>query len=195
VGWEVRRSNPRGEGSRLRFLETFLAGLHVVEIEPHNDERGFFARSFCTKEFKDRGLESSVAQCNISFNARAGTVRGLHFQAEPYGEAKLVRCTRGAIYDVAVDIRPRSKTFLKWYAIELTSENRRMMFIPQGFAHGFQTLVDESEVSYVMFELYHPEAARGFRWDDPKLGITWPLVSQIVSDKDRMYPLIHTEQS
>jgi dTDP-4-dehydrorhamnose 3,5-epimerase len=174
----------------LKFIETPLAGLYVVEIEPLNDDRGFFARSFCARDFQAQGLEATVAQCNISFNEKAGTLRGLHFQASPREEAKLVRCTRGAIYDVAVDIRPNSRTYLKWYAVELTSENRRMLFIPHGFAHGFQTLVDKSEVFYVMFEFYYPESARGLRWDDPMLGISWPIASQIISDKDRAYPLI-----
>jgi dTDP-4-dehydrorhamnose 3,5-epimerase len=176
----------------LKFIETPLAGLYVVEIEPRNDDRGFFARSFCVEEFHAHGLERSVAQCNVSFNEKAGTLRGIHFQAEPHGEAKLVRCAHGAIFDVAVDIRPGSNTYLKWYAAELTSENRRMMFIPQGFAHGFQTLMDESEVFYLMFEMYHPESARGLRWDDPKLGIAWPLAKKIISDNDRKYPLIDT---
>ena len=176
----------------MRFIETPLAGLYVVEIEPRNDDRGFFARSFCMEEFRAHGLEQRVAQCNVSFNLKAGTLRGLHFQGEPHGEAKLVRCTRGIIFDVVVDIRQESNTYLRWYAMELTPENRRMMFIPQGFAHGFQTLIDESEVSYIMFEMYHPESARGLRWDDPKLGIAWPLATKIISDKDRNYPLIGT---
>jgi dTDP-4-dehydrorhamnose 3,5-epimerase len=174
----------------LNFIETPLAGLYAVEIEPFNDDRGFFARSFCAREFKAHGLELAVAQCNISFNERAGTLRGLHFQASPFEEAKLVRCTRGAIYDVAADIRPKSPTYLKWYAVELTSENRRMMFIPQGFAHGFQTLVDKSEVCYLMSEFYHPESARGLRWNDPTLGIAWPLANRIISEKDSTYPLM-----
>jgi dTDP-4-dehydrorhamnose 3,5-epimerase len=174
----------------LKFIETPLADLYVVEIEPLNDDRGFFARSFCTREFQAHGLEPSVVQCNISFNERAGTLRGLHFQAPPHEEAKLVRCTRGAIYDVAVDVRPNSRTYLKWYAVELTSENRRMIFIPRGFGHGFQTLVDESEVFYLMSEFYHPESTRGLRWDDPMLGISWPIEKLIISDKDRTNPLI-----
>jgi dTDP-4-dehydrorhamnose 3,5-epimerase len=179
----------------LKFLETPLAGLYVVEIEPRNDDRGFFARSFCIEEFDAHGLERKVAQCNISFNEKVGSLRGLHFQAEPHGEAKLVRCTHGAIYDVAVDIRPGSNTYLKWYAVELNSKNRRMMFIPQGFAHGFQTLMDETEVFYLMFESYYPERARGLRWDDPKVGIAWPLANPIISDKDRTYPLIDAGSS
>lgn len=160
-----------------------------MEIEPFNDDRGFFARSFCAREFKAHSLEPTVAQCNVSFNEHAGTLRGLHFQAAPYEETKLVSCTQGAIYDVAVDIRPNSRTYLKWYAVELTAQNRRMMFIPRGFAHGFQTLVDKSEVMYLMSEFYHPESARGLRWDDPMLGITWPPANRIISDKDRAYTL------
>jgi dTDP-4-dehydrorhamnose 3,5-epimerase len=171
----------------LKFLETTIAGLYIVEIEPLTDDRGFFARSFCARDFQALGLETTVAQCNISFNKKAGTLRGLHFQAFPHEEAKLIRCTRGSVYDVAIDIRPNSRTYLKWFAAELNSENRRMMFIPRGFAHGFQTLVDESEVFYLMSEFYHPESGRGLCWDDPVLGITWPLTDPIISDKDRSY--------
>lgn len=179
----------------MKFIETPLAGLYVVEIEPLNDDRGFFARGFCARDFQAQGLEPTVAQCNISFNEKAGTLRGLHFQASPHEEAKLIRCTRGAIYDVAVDIRPNSPTYLKWYATELTSESRRMMFIPRGFGHGFQTTVDKSEVFYLMSEFYHPESARGLRWDDPMLRITWPIANPIISDKDRTYPLIDNRSS
>ena len=174
----------------MKVIETPLADLFVVEIEPLNDDRGFFARSFCVRDFQAHGLEPTIVQCNISFNEKAGTLRGLHFQGSPHEEAKLVRCTRGAIYDVAVDIRRNSRTYLKWYATELTSENRRMMFIPRGFGHGFQTLVDKSEVFYLMSEFYHPESARGLAWDDPMLRITWPIANPIMSDKDRSYPLI-----
>jgi dTDP-4-dehydrorhamnose 3,5-epimerase len=174
----------------LRFIETPLAGLYVVEIEPIEDARGFFARSFCAHEFRAHGLLHTIAQCNISFNEKAATLRGLHFQAAPYEEAKLIRCTRGAIFDVAVDIRPESRTFLKWFAAELTPDNRHMMLIPQGFAHGFQTLVEKSEIFYLMSEFYHPENVRGLRWDDPALAITWPLGNPVISDKDRNYSLI-----
>jgi len=174
----------------LKFTETPLAGLYIVEIERLCDNRGFFARGFCARDFQAHGLDQSVAQCNISFNDKAGTLRGLHFQVWPREEAKLVRCTHGAIYDVAVDVRTDSRTYLKWFAAELTSENRRMMFIPRGFAHGFQTLLDESEVFYLMSEFYHPDSARGLRWNDPKLGIAWPRADHIISDKDRSYPLI-----
>jgi dTDP-4-dehydrorhamnose 3,5-epimerase len=176
----------------LKFLETPISGLYVVELEVLSDERGFFARSFCTREFQALGLESKVAQCNVSFNSKAGTLRGLHFQAPPHEEARLVRCTRGAIYDVAVDIRPDSRTHRKWHAVELTAENRRMMFIPRGFAHGFQTLMDGTEVFYLMSEFYHPESGRGLRWDDPAIAIAWPLGNPIISDKDSAYPLLES---
>lgn len=176
----------------MKFIATPLAGLYIVEIEPIVDERGFFARSFCVREFQALGLEAAVAQCNISFNEKRGTLRGLHFQAPPNDEAKLVRCSRGAIYDVAVDIRPDSRTYLKWYAAELTPDNRRMLFIPHGFAHGFQTLVDGTEAFYLMSEFYHPQSARGLRWDDPAFAITWPIENPIISDKDRSYPLLNS---
>jgi dTDP-4-dehydrorhamnose 3,5-epimerase len=174
----------------LIFIKTPLSGLYLVEIETLRDDRGFFARSFCVSEFQALGLETVVVQCNISFNEKAGTLRGLHFQAPPHEEAKLVRCTRGAIYDVAVDIRPDSPTYLNWYAADLTSDNRRMMFIPRGFAHGFQTLEDSTEVFYIMSEFYHQESSRGLRWDDPAFAITWPLGESIMSAKDRAYPLL-----
>ena len=174
----------------MKFIETPLADLYVIEVEPIEDARGFFARSFCTREFRSHGLQHAIAQCNISFNEKPATLRGLHFQAAPYEEAKLVRCTRGAIYDVAVDIRPDSRTYLKWFAVELSPDNRHMIYIPQGFAHGFQTLVEKSEILYFMSEFYHAESARGLRWDDPALAITWPLGNPVISDKDRSYPYI-----
>lgn len=178
----------------MKFIETPIAGLYVVELETRIDERGFFARSFCVHEFEALGLETTVAQCNISFNEKAGTLRGLHFQTPPHEEARLVRCTRGAIYDVAIDIRPDSPSYLKWYGVELTSDSRRMIFIPRGFAHGFQTLVDATEVCYQMSEFYHPECARGLRWDDPALAISWPLENVVMSDKDRAHPLLARKQ-
>jgi dTDP-4-dehydrorhamnose 3,5-epimerase len=178
----------------LKFLETPFSGLYVVELETLKDERGFFARSFCVREFDALGLDSTVAQCNISFNEKAGTLRGLHFQTPPHEETKLIRCTRGAIYDVAVDIRPDSPSYRRWHAVELTQDNRRMMFIPRGFAHGFQTLADNSEVFYLMSDFHHPESARGLRWDDPALAISWPIGNPIVSNKDRAYPLLDKAQ-
>lgn len=174
----------------MNFIETGLSGLYLIEIQAIADARGFFARSFCAKEFKDSGLDPAVAQCNISFNERAGTLRGMHYQEAPHEEARLVRCTSGAIYDVAVDLREDSPTYLKWYAVELNSENRRMLFVPKGFAHGFQTLVDRTEVSYMMSEFYHPESARGLRWNDPTLAIQWPLENMTISEKDSAYAML-----
>jgi dTDP-4-dehydrorhamnose 3,5-epimerase len=156
------------------FTETRLSGAFVIEPERIEDERGFFARTWCKREFREHGLNSDLVQCNVSFNRRAGTIRGMHYQAEPHEEAKLVRCTMGAIYDVIVDLRPESSTFREWVAVELTADNLKMLYVPEGFAHGFQTLVDESEVFYQMSETYVAELARGVRWDDPGIGIEWP---------------------
>jgi dTDP-4-dehydrorhamnose 3,5-epimerase len=173
----------------VRFAETPLAGAFVVEIEPLEDERGLFARSFCQQEFRKHGLDPAVAQCNVSVNLRRGTLRGLHYQAAPHEEAKLVRCTRGAIWDVIVDLREDSPARLKWFAAELSADNHRALYVPRGFAHGFQTLTDSAEVFYQMSEFYRPEGARGIRWDDPAIGIRWPLPDPIVSERDRKLPL------
>lgn len=170
------------------FIETKLKGAFIIEPEPIEDERGFFARTFCQEEFKAHGLNFRVVQCNISFNKERGTLRGMHYQIAPYQEAKLVRCTRGAIYDVIIDLRPESPTFKQWIAVELTAENRRMLYVPEGFAHGFQTLEDNTEVFYMMSEFYHPECARGVRWNDPAFGIEWAIAVTIISAKDRKYP-------
>ena len=170
------------------FTETSLPGAYLVELERREDERGFFARSFCQREFTDLGLDPCVAQCNISFNHKKGTLRGMHYQLPPYAEAKLVRCTRGAIYDVIVDLRRDSNTFMKWYSVELTVENRAALYIPKDFAHGFQTLADDTEVFYQMSEFYAPEAAGGFRWDNPAIGISWPLTVTMISKKDTSMP-------
>ena len=170
------------------FRETKLKGAFIIEPERLEDERGLFARTFCEEEFKAHGLNSRVVQCNISFNKKKGTLRGMHYQVAPHEEAKLVRCTRGAIYDVIVDLRPDSPTFKQWVAVELTADNHRMLYIPEGFAHGFQTLEDNTEVFYQMSELYHPESARGVRWDDPVFGIEWPKIHhRIVSEIDQRY--------
>jgi dTDP-4-dehydrorhamnose 3,5-epimerase len=173
----------------VKFAETPLAGAFVVEIEPLKDERGLFARSFCRKEFEAHGLDPAVAQCNVSHNVRRGTLRGLHYQAPPHEEAKLVRCTRGAIWDVIVDLREASKTRLQWFAAELSADNHRALYVPRGFAHGFQTLADDSEVFYQMSEFYRPDGARGIRWNDPSIGIRWPLAEPILSARDRDLPL------
>ena len=174
----------------MRFIETPLPGVWVLELEEIEDERGWFARTFDAEEFRERGLNPDVMQCNASFNLRAGTVRGMHYQAAPHGECKLVRCVRGAIFDVAVDLRPESPTCRDWHGIELSADNRLAFYIPAGLAHGFQTLEDNSEVLYQMGDPYVPEAGCGVRWDDPAFGIEWPAVKggRIISGRDASYP-------
>lgn len=174
----------------MRFVPAPLEGIFVVEPDLLEDERGFFARSFCQDQFRAHGLDPVVAQCNISFNRQRGTLRGLHYQAPPHEEAKLMRCTRGAVWDAVVDLRDSSGTRYRWFAVELTSENRRALYVPAGFAHGFQTLEDDSEVLYQMSEFFHPESARGLRWDDPAFGIAWPLRDPVLSLKDQSYPFL-----
>jgi dTDP-4-dehydrorhamnose 3,5-epimerase len=169
------------------FKETKLKGAYIIEIEPLADERGFFARSFCQKEFEEHGLNPCIVQCNISYNKERGTLRGMHYQVAPYEEAKLVSCVRGAIYDVIIDLRPNSPTCAQWLAVELSSENNNMIYIPEGFAHGFQTLKDDTVVFYQMSEFYHSECARGVRWDDPAFGIKWRLRHPILSERDQGY--------
>jgi dTDP-4-dehydrorhamnose 3,5-epimerase len=172
----------------MLFTETRLKGAYLIDVERRQDERGFFARSWCQEEFESHGLDSRVVQCSLSYNERRGTLRGMHYQEAPHEEAKLVRCTMGALYDVIIDLRPNAATFKKWLAVELTPENRRALYIPEGFAHGFQTLSDNTEVFYQMSEFYHPEAARGLRWDDPAFGIEWPIQALVIAEKDRQYP-------
>ncbi len=169
------------------FKKTKVHGAYLIEIDPIVDERGFFARSFCAKEFEKYGLNPFIAQCNISYNEKKGTLRGMHYQVAPHEEAKLVRCTRGAIYDVIIDLRPDSSTFKQWMSIELTGNNRQMLYIPEGIAHGYLTLEDHTEIVYQMSEVYHPECARGVRWNDPAFGIQWPLSKLILSDRDLSY--------
>jgi dTDP-4-dehydrorhamnose 3,5-epimerase len=172
----------------MRFIETLLRGAFVVELEKIEDERGFFARTFCVHEFEANGLNSHLVQCSTAFNLRRGTLRGLHWQTVPKSEDKLVRVTRGAIHDVMVDLRPDSPTYLQHVAVELTIDNGRMLYIPKGFAHGLQTLMDDTEVSYQMSEFFAPECARGARWNDPAFGITWPLPDPVMNDRDRSWP-------
>jgi len=174
----------------VRFEPTALEGAYLILIEPRSDERGFLARSFCEQEFEAHGLVNRFVQNNISFNHRRGTLRGLHYQADPYAEIKTVRCTRGAIHDVIVDIRNGSPTFGCWAAFELSAENRHMLYVPAGFAHGYQTLTDEAEVHYQMSAAYRAEAARGLRWNDPRLAIDWPEADRLVSERDRALPLL-----
>jgi dTDP-4-dehydrorhamnose 3,5-epimerase len=172
----------------MKFTETSVVGAWIVEPELHLDERGAFARTWDVDEFAERGLESSLVQCSISHNLRRGTLRGLHYQVAPHEETKLVRCTRGAIFDVAVDLRCASPTFKHWCSVELTADNRIGLYVPKGCAHGFLTLVDDSEVLYQMTAAYAPEAARGMRYDDPSFGIDWPDVVVVINDRDRSYP-------
>lgn len=172
------------------FAETPIPGAYLIEMEPVWDERGFFARSWCRDEFARHGLSTVLVQCSVSYNKRRGTLRGMHYQSEPYPEAKLVRCTMGVIHDVLLDLRSDSPAYGRWAAFELSAANRRMVYIPEGVAHGFQTLVEDSEVLYQMSESYHPECARGVRWDDPTFGIAWPLPVSAVSEKDHTYPFI-----
>ena len=166
------------------FTETKLSGAFVIGLQPIEDSRGFFARSWSASEFEERGLVTRILQANVSFNISKGTLRGMHRQAQPFAEVKLVRCSRGAIYDVAIDLRPESPTFMQWTAVELTADNRRMFYIPEGFAHGFQTLMDNTEVTYHVSQVCTPEAERGIRFDDPAFNIDWPLPVSVISGKD-----------
>jgi dTDP-4-dehydrorhamnose 3,5-epimerase len=170
------------------FYETKLKGVFESHLEPQHDERGFFARTWCQSEFERRGLNSRLVQCSVSFSARARTLRGLHYQAPPHAETKLIRCTRGAIYDVIVDLRLESPTFKEWIAAVLTAKNHHMMYVPEGCAHGFLTLEAECEVFYQMSEFYNAESARGVRWDDPAFAIEWPEKVDVISERDRSYP-------
>jgi dTDP-4-dehydrorhamnose 3,5-epimerase len=169
----------------MKFIETELQGAFFIEPEFMDDERGFFARTFCRKEFEQYGLTFDWVQCNISFNKRKGTLRGMHYQVDPHAEVKLVRCTMGSIYDVIIDLRPDSSTYYQWIAAELTAENRKMIYVPQGFAHGFQTLADKSEVFYQMSAFYAPECAQAVRWNDPLFKIDWPEDERTMSKKDQ----------
>lgn len=172
----------------MRFVATPLNGAHVIYLERIADERGSFARSFCRREFAAHGLEAVVAQCNVSYNRVKGTVRGMHFQHPPAAEAKLVRCARGAIFDVAVDLRPASPTFCQWFGAELSEENGAMLYVPRGFAHGFQTLTDGAEIFYQMSEFYTPQAGGGVRWNDPAIRVEWPLPVTMINERDATYP-------
>jgi dTDP-4-dehydrorhamnose 3,5-epimerase len=173
----------------MRFTELDIGGVYLIDLEPHMDQRGFFARTFCVREFAQQGLITAIAQCNTSFNARRGTLRGLHYQSAPHEEAKVVRCTSGSVFDVVVDLRPDSLTRGKWVSAELSGTNRRMLYIPPGVAHGFQTIEDNTEVFYQISTDYVSSAARGIRWDDPLLAIDWPLREErIISERDAAFP-------
>jgi dTDP-4-dehydrorhamnose 3,5-epimerase len=172
------------------FTKTPLAGAYLIDLEPRGDARGFFARTFCAREFADHGLITEFVQANFSVAAQKGTIRGLHYQVAPAPEAKLMRCTKGAIFDVIVDMRAGSETRGQWFGAELTPENRTAMYVPENFAHGFLTLEPDSEVHYMVSGFYTPETERGVRFDDPAVGIQWPIAPQVVSDKDRAWPSI-----
>ena len=173
----------------MTFRELELTGAFLIELDRIEDERGFFARTFCRDEFAEHGLATEIVQANTAFNRRKGTLRGMHFQAAPHEEAKLVRCTRGAVYDVIVDLRRDSPTFTRWVSVELTVENDTMLYVPEGFAHGYQTLEDETETSYLMSQRYEPSAGRGVRWDDPAFGIEWPdECDRTMNERDRTWP-------
>lgn len=178
------------------FKKTVLNNALIIEPERIEDERGYFARAWCKKEFEEHGLATDLVQSNISFNKRSGTLRGMHYQAAPFEEIKLVRCTKGAIYDVIIDLNSDSSTFKQWIGVELTEDNNKMLYIPRGFAHGYQTLVNETEVYYQVSEFYSPKSERGIRWNDALFGIDWPEAHErTISDKDRNWPdfVIETE--
>lgn len=191
MGREVRDTYSEHQDPLVKLIPLQLDGAYMIETELLSDSRGFFERTFCAKEFAEFDLNPCVAQCNISYNIRAGTLRGLHYQEAPHEEAKLIRCISGAVYDVIVDLRPQSATFRRWFGTDLSAYNRRMLYIPEGFAHGFQTLVDSTEILYQMSTFYVAASARGVRWDDPALSISWPKTQQrLVSERDLSFPLL-----
>jgi len=170
------------------FTETKLGGVYVIEPEPLTDERGYFSRIFCKKEFQEKGIRFSIEQVNRSVTEKKGVIRGMHFQSAPMAEAKIIQCTKGAIYDVAIDLREESPTFKQWIAVELTAENKKMLFIPEGLAHGCQSLVENCEVLYFMSEYYEPKCSKGVLWNDPLFGIDWPIENPMLSEKDKNWP-------
>lgn len=175
----------------MTFEETALTGAFLIRLEKIKDHRGFFARTWCSKEFLAHGLKGELVQSNVSVNTNKGTLRGMHYQVAPYQEAKLVRCTRGAIYDVIIDLRAQSPTFSQWFGVKLTDDNYTMLYVPEGFAHGYQTLEDSTEVAYQSSQFYVPDAERGVRWDDPSVNIEWPETEErIISQKDQLWPTL-----
>lgn len=173
----------------MKFTQTGIEGAFVIEIEPHLDDRGFFARAWCRREFEKRGIQFEFVQANIAFSKEKGTLRGMHFQNAPHAEAKFLRCVKGEIFDVIIDLRPDSPTFKHWFGIELTAENHKIIFIPEGFAHGYLTTAADTEVFYLVSAFYSPDAEGGVRWDDPAFGIEWPMVGNLtMSEKDRSWP-------
>ena len=187
MGRKVCHSYSRGENLFMKFFETELKGSYIIELEKLEDERGFFTRIWDKKIFQDKGLDSDLVQMSFSFTKKRGTLRGMHFQKKPFEEAKLVRCTRGKIFDVIIDLRPESNTYKKWIGVELKSDNFKMLYIPKGFAHGFQTLEDDTEVFYQMSNWFSPEHVRGIRWNDKEFDIKWPIKCSVISKKDTTY--------
>ncbi|MCJ8166726.1 dTDP-4-dehydrorhamnose 3,5-epimerase [Pontibacter sp. E15-1] len=170
------------------FTETKLKGAFIIDVKRLEDERGFFGRSYCKREMDEHGLNTNMVQANVSYNKKKGTLRGMHMQVSPYEETKLVRCTRGAIYDVIIDMREDSETYKQWIGVELTADKYRMLFVPEGFAHGFITLEDNSDVTYNVTQFYTPGSERGIRWNDPAFNIEWPIAPQVISEKDQEHP-------
>jgi len=177
------------------FTETKLKGAYIIDIEPRPDSRGFFSRAFCQKEFEAHGLKPVIAQANVAFNHRKGTLRGMHFQFPPAAETKVVRCTRGAILDIIVDLRPESPTYLRHIAVELNEDNHRALYVPERFAHGYQVLQDKTETSYQVGEFYTPGCEGGLLYSDPRLGLQWPLPVSVISDKDQVWPLLDLQET
>ena len=188
MGRTLRRADPERAGPGVIFTETALRGAFVLDVEPHRDERGFFARAWCARELAEHGLETRIAQCDLSRTVRRGTVRGLHYQQAPHAQVKVVRCIAGAVWDVIVDLRPDSATYTRHVGIELSAENHRALYVPAGFAHGFQTLTDDVELFYQMSDYYVPDAGAGVRWNDPAFAIAWPIGDPFMNDRDRNYP-------
>lgn len=174
----------------MKFTETPLKGAFIIDLEQRSDSRGFFARAFCAREFEEHGLKTAVAQCNMAYNYKKGTMRGLHYQVAPAAEAKLVRCIGGAVYDVLVDLRPDSPTYLQHYGLELSADNRRAVYVPEMFAHGYLTLTDNAELFYQVSEFYTPGTEQGLRYNDPALKIEWPLAVEVISEKDAAWALL-----
>lgn len=187
MGRKVCHSYTRGENLFMKFFETELKGSYIIELEKLEDERGFFTRIWDKKKIQDKGLDSDLVQMSFSFTKKKGTLRGMHFQKKPFEETKLVRCTRGKIFDVIIDLRPESNTYKKWIGVELKSDDLKMLYIPEGFAHGFQTLEDDTEVFYQMSNWFSPEHAQGIRWNDEEFNIEWPIKNPIISKKDLSY--------
>lgn len=174
----------------MKFIQTPLEGAYVVELEKREDERGFFARAFCVDEFAEHGLKTEIKQSNLSGSVQKGTTRGLHYQVAPMAEVKFIRCIKGSVFDVLVDMRPESPTYKQWFGLELSEQNQTAIYIPEGFAHGHQTLEDNSQIMYLTTQVYSPEHERGIRWNDPAIGVEWPLEPTVVSDKDQSWPLL-----